>query len=1055
MKSKILLILILMSINIYSQTEKRAKYDIKSPNVSDFIRYGNIPIKMYTGELDFNLPLLKQDDIDLSLSYNSTGFIPNKRSGIVGLNWNIDGIGMITRDVRGLPDDHVGAPNTDPGINGRTGHGFMVGIQYLKNAGATLPNGTVTNDPVVIDYEIRHRDAVGGRANSFETTPDIFYFNVNGLSGKFFMTSDGKIKVISNSPNVITVDLSNFNFQPYTVNCSPINLSEFKIIDDQGNKYFFGGESKYLEYSLSYNKSSQGLDATASNPIINSWHIKRIEYYNGNITNFNYQNDDIVNGASDFCTNPSTSWFKGARNTLTYKRLFFMTESVYDSRSMINQNGVTNPAGGSGNIYTLHKKAFLESITGNNFSINFSYSAQGFFFNNNPYLIAFFKNIDEFKLSNIKLQYGSQIVTNIDLSYLTKGGTTATGSYPRLFLDKVQETGKTPYQFEYDVLSTQNLPIPSTCAVDFWGFYNGKLTNDAPPFGYPQLIPQSTVDINGDETFTSNIRDSNFNFAKIGMLKKVVYPTGGYSEFEYEPHMYGKRLERKSIGNFLPALYDVSGQVGGTRIKKISDFDGSQIVNVKEYLYTTTNNSSSGILMQWPRIQFVYNYESNAPSCYYGTPPLGVWYDGYYNNYSKATIQSSSINMNSIENSVMSYSRVIEKTINNGYKVFNFKDYINYPDNNDFLDLIKLVRAGNLCGDILQETYSPENLAKNFYVLYNDRSIERGKIESTLTYDNNNNLLFKEEDLYNNDSNRFNLNSQYGGESNTWWFKSKQFYYNDYLTKKTTTSYHTSGNLVNVENLTYISVPSYNSLTVSDQDVLSKTSSTNSLNEIIETQYKYPWNDYLLTSTNYLNFKAANIASPTRESQFRNGIKLSEQFTLYAKDASTNNILLPKSIYSAKFPNSFTAITDIGTLEKKMNYDSYDSKGNVTQFTQESGVPVALIWGYNQTELIAKLENVTYSSIPLTTITDLISKSNADVDITTEQTLRNALNVLRTTYPNAMITTYTYNPLLGVTSVTDAKGDIVSYFYDTNNRLMIVKDKNGNVLSQYQYQYKN
>ena len=1045
---KIFYTIILISNCLYSQTEKRGSYDVKSPNVSDFIRYGNIPVKMYTGELDFNLPLLKQDDIDLSLSYNSSGFIPNKRSGIVGLNWNINGIGMISREIRGLPDDHIGEPSSDPGINGRTGHGFMVGMQYLKNAGATLPNGTVTDNPIVINYEIRHRDAIGGMANSFETTPDIFYFNVNGLSGKFFMTSDGKIKVISNSPKIITVDISNFNFQPNMV-CSPINLSEFKLIDDQGNKYFFGGESKYLEYSLSYNKSSQSADATASNPIINTWYIKRIEYYNGNITNYNYQEDQIVNG-SYFC-NDAINWFKGNKNNSLYKRLFFFTESVNDSRTMITQNGDTNTTGGSGYQYTLHKKVFLESITGNNFIINFTYLAQGFFFNNNPNLFAYFKNIDEYKLSNIKLQYGSQIITNIDLTYSIKGGTTAAGSYPRLFLDKVQEIGKPSYQFEYDILPTQNLPVPSTCAVDFWGYYNGKLTNDAPPFGYPQLIPQSTVAGNGDETIISNIRNSNFNFAKIGGLKKVIYPTGGYSEFEYEPHTYSKRLERKSIGNFLPEIYDVSGQVGGTRIKKVSDFDDTQITNVKEYLYTTANNSSSGILMQWPRLQFVYDYQFNAPSCWSN----GVWYDGYYNNYSVAKIQSSSINMNSIENSVMSYSRVVEKTINNGYKVFNFKNYINFPDNNDFLNLVKLVKNGNLCGDILQETFSPENLVKNFYVLFNDRSIERGKIENTMIYDNNSNLKVKEEYLYNTDSNRFNLNSQYAGESNTWWYKSKQYYFNDYLTQKILTTYSSSGNILNTENYIYNTAPSY-STTMSAQNVLSKKNSVTSINnQLLETQYKYPWDAYSTTSANYLNFVNANIATSIGESQYRNSVKLSEKFTVYAKDATTNNLLLPKNEYAAKFPNSLPTVTDVGTLERKLTYDSYDTKGNVTQYTTENGVPVSLIWGYNQSQLIAKLENVSYLAIPSTTITNLQTKSNADIDVATEQILQNALNSIRESFSNAMVTTYTYNPLVGVSTITDSRGNLNTFNYDAYGRLINVLDTDGKIIKENIYQYKN
>ena len=1049
----------LITFNAFSQPERRESYDIKSPNVSDFIRYGNIQTNMYVGELNLSIPILNvpvtgQSPLDLSLSYNASGFIPNKRSGIVGLNWNLNGIGMISREVREVPDDHIGAPTVLNGQNGRFAHGFIVGMQYLKSAGGALPNGQLENahpQPTSNNFDIRFYDAVGSNNNGFETAPDIFNFNVNGLSGKFFMTSDGKIKIISNSPDPIFVDLSNFNFQPPTVNCAPINFSEFKLIDSKGNKYFFGGESKYLEYTLNYNRSGQSGDGTASNPVINTWYIKKIEYYNGIVTYFNYQDDKIINGETTFCSNPII-WFKGDNRNSNYKRLFFMTESVNDSRSLIKDNytGISNALGGSGNVYTLHKKAFLESITSNNFSVFFNYSEQGYIFNNNPNLYAFFKSIDEFKLSKIELKVGSQLIKEINFSYLLKGGTASAGSYPRLFLDKIQETGKSPYQFEYDIQQTQNLPVPSTCAVDFWGFYNGKNSNNAPPFGYSQLIPQSNVDSNGDQTFISNIRNPDFTSSKMGILKKVTYPTGGQSIFEYEPHVYGKRLERKSVGNFFPALYNVTGTAGGVRIKKITEFDGIKVENIKEYKYLTLDNSSSGILMQWPRTRFEYNVQSSTSSCWINA----MWFDGYSTNYDIATMQSSSINMNSIENSVMTYSSVTENTVNKGYKIFNFKNYINYPDNSDITNFQPTISIGNLCGDILQRTFSPANLVKNFYVMFNDRSIERGKLENTLIYDADNKLLLKEEYLYNTDANRFTSNSSCAKTSNDYWYGNKQYYYSDYQTKKTTTNYFNTGSIVTIESSEYTAAPSYFPL-ISDQQVLSKSTSTNSSNDVIVKNYKYPWHSYTNASTDFLNFKNANILTPIREIVTKNGVTLLENFTVYAKDATTSNFVLPKFSYSAKFPNNFQTITNVGNLEKKVTYDSYDSSGNVIQYTQADGIPVSLIWGYNQSLLIAKLENVSYSTIPSTLISNLQTLSNADVDNSTELSLLNALNPLRTNFPSGFITSYTYNPFVGVTSITDTKGYLIRYFYDNAGRLKEIKDSNDNVISQFQYHYKN
>ena len=57
-------------------------------------------------------------------------------------------------------------------------------------------------------------------------------------------------------------------------------------------------------------------------------------------------------------------------------------------------------------------------------------------------------------------------------------------------------------------------------------------------------------------------------------------------------------------------------------------------------------------------------------------------------------------------------------------------------------------------------------------------------------------------------------------------------------------------------------------------------------------------------------------------------------------------------------------------------------------------------------------------------------------------------------YPaDAQMTSYTYDPLIGMTSQTDAKNFSTHYKYDALGRLAVVTDKDNNILKQYQYHY--
>jgi len=54
---------------------------------------------------------------------------------------------------------------------------------------------------------------------------------------------------------------------------------------------------------------------------------------------------------------------------------------------------------------------------------------------------------------------------------------------------------------------------------------------------------------------------------------------------------------------------------------------------------------------------------------------------------------------------------------------------------------------------------------------------------------------------------------------------------------------------------------------------------------------------------------------------------------------------------------------------------------------------------------------------------------------------------------DALLTTYTYTPLIGVTSQTDPTDRMTSYKYDEFNRLVRTRDEQGRILSQQQYHY--
>jgi YD repeat-containing protein len=56
---------------------------------------------------------------------------------------------------------------------------------------------------------------------------------------------------------------------------------------------------------------------------------------------------------------------------------------------------------------------------------------------------------------------------------------------------------------------------------------------------------------------------------------------------------------------------------------------------------------------------------------------------------------------------------------------------------------------------------------------------------------------------------------------------------------------------------------------------------------------------------------------------------------------------------------------------------------------------------------------------------------------------------------DAMMTTYTYEPMIGMTSKCDARGQVTYYEYDGLHRLRVVRDHNRNIIKMIEYNYRN
>ncbi|WP_426278412.1 hypothetical protein ACN9MN_03605 [Chryseobacterium sp. S-02] len=192
---------------------------------------------------------------------------------------------------------------------------------------------------------------------------------------------------------------------------------------------------------------------------------------------------------------------------------------------------------------------------------------------------------------------------------------------------------------------------------------------------------------------------------------------------------------------------------------------------------------------------------------------------------------------------------------------------------------------------------------------------------------------------------------------------------------------------------------------------------------------------------------------PIIQEDKKNGKTLSKAVTQFE-----NSSLLPTSVW-------MTNISD-GSVKLKGKMDAYDDKGNVVQASSGTGTPTTFIYGYNKTQLIAKVVGAKYEDIKTNALVlaAVTASDNDNTNPATESTLITALENLRTdsSMSGYQITTYTYDPLVGLTTTTSPNGQRELYEYDRAGRPKKVKSAERNnagavvekTLKEYQYNYK-
>lgn len=942
-----------------------------TPQTWAFIRYGSTPVDYYTGKAMISVPIYTYSDNDfeipISAGYASEGFIPNRPTGILGLNWYLNCGGSISREIRGIPDDFV-----DEEVN-------MSG--FLR--------GSATSDDSIFKLEVGGLNSTltAYQVNDCETTSDIYHFNFLGHSGTFHFNGDKDV-VIYNTNGLH----GTYSIETYLNN----NLQGFKVTTADGYQYIFGNEYDSA-YEDSVERSIKGSFATVANLNINdyrpivTWNLTKIIAPNGRVVEFEYT--DVSSATIYPSINPKT----------TNNPFLVMSFTTGDSIDMYGVNHYRN--------ISITRTCYLEKIIidddntcegsdGEKIVIEFEKSLKGCLDrpeSDRTSDICYDHNVTQelYKLDAVRVKtFDGEQIHNTSFIYKITNN--------RLILTTISTDGLGDYKISY----YEDYPYPaiSTADIDFWGFYNGRGNSYT-------TIHGSSVDDNLEDIITSEAKLPDWRYSRLGCIKRITYPTKGFTEFEYEANTADCILLRREKYSYIadsetpvsdseiedacePKWYLVcqfsykkffenTDETGGVRIKRITDYDGLGGFQSREFLY------DKGTVYSFPK--------------YYGGKI------GLYQTY----FPLLDYPINSLDKQHIGYAKVKEMFADESYVVHHYNSYETHPDEYDDQQKKKIESAEII--DILNHKWV--NFINNILREPNSNNNKRGKLNCQEFFNANGELVRKTSYEYamHNDN-----HSAYVVLSGRYAYSVKQ-YIGDYR-------------LVGIKDIMYygdnsistIKTISYDSLGRNDLTITTYADGSQSFSG---TQYQADEGRHQLDCPKH-QFEAY--------SESNNNIIL-RNAVYYDYHKTADSLLLPKSIKRAIIPDYYMLNTDLSNLDYRSIGDivSYNSYNRPIEVVDEHGVHTAILWGYNGMYPVATVKNMTWYELKSL----LRLKSNNPLTGALEDTQRNTLY----SETGVLVDVYEYEPLIGITKHYDNNGKMTSYSYDSFGRLTSTSDEMGGI----------